>query len=40
MVCAKHAQPSPIFSRWCAILKPLQTNENSYFDLVQNDTKS
>jgi hypothetical protein len=27
-------------SRCSAILNPLQNNENSYFDLVQNDIKS
>jgi hypothetical protein len=40
LVGAKHAQPSPIFNRCSAILNPLQNNENSYFDLVQNDIKS
>jgi GNAT superfamily N-acetyltransferase len=29
-----------IFNRCSAILNPLQNNENSYFDLVQNDIKS
>jgi len=27
-------------NRCSAILNPLQNNENSYFDLVQNDIKS
>jgi len=40
LVGAKHAQPAPIFNRCSAILNPLQNNENSYFDLVQNDIKS
>jgi hypothetical protein len=40
LVCAKHAQPAPIFNRYSAMLNPLQNNENSYFDLVQNDIKA
>ena len=36
----QNRQLSLAANRCSAILNPLQNNENSYFDLVQNDTKS
>jgi hypothetical protein len=39
-ICAENPPLRKAENRCSAILNPLQNNENSYFDLVQNDIKS
>ena len=39
-ICGENRHLRQAANRCSAILNPLQNNENSYFDLVQNDIKS